>query len=124
MKRPSRRTAGAGAAPEPLHQPFGWHSIAHDSPLHHHAELASRVRDLAGGLSVVLELIECNAVRRPGADEQERPLGPLLSPSAEGGLLRLCVAVAKVLTHDADHELKRLRAHELRRLASVPEGGQ
>lgn len=124
MSGSNSNPAGEAVTPEPLHQPFAWHSIAHDSPFRLPADQAGSVLDLAAGMRTALELIERNQLLLDDADPQGRPGAPLLSPFDESGLMRLCIAVAKVLTREAGRELQRLRQQDVRRLSGLSEGSK
>ncbi|MDO8262195.1 MAG: hypothetical protein Q7T21_03110 [Gallionella sp.] len=82
-------------------QPYRWANkeVDDDSvmiPGPEYADLASKVNEISQGISVILEMIEISMLER-GGDKK-----PLLSPHAEGALLRLAIRSADMLTEQSE----------------------
>ncbi len=61
-----------------------------------YADLAGKANEISQGISVILEMIEVSGLER---ENDERPL---LSPYAEGALLRLAIRSANTLAESAE----------------------
>ncbi|HMW21962.1 MAG TPA: hypothetical protein PKC59_00900 [Burkholderiaceae bacterium] len=112
-------TAGAGEAaalPEVTmtpadatrFEPFKWLSGAAPAevlPAQLVVDLLNRTRDLAGGLGVVLAMLERDEIDVGSNDAQGRPLPRLFSPTDRGNLVRMSVAVCELISDTADQAI-------------------
>lgn len=73
---------------EPFFKRFSWYAV---DPQTADASLIHDARDLADGLSLIMDMVETNDLAKD-LDEQ-----PMLSPFHRGQLMRLAIASARVL---------------------------
>lgn len=105
MAKENFTQAGETAIDGPHFQPYSWANKEVDNasvtiPGYGYADLAGKVNEISQGISVVLEMIECSMLERDGNRK------PLLSPYAEGALLRLAIRSANMLTEESEEGMQ------------------
>jgi hypothetical protein len=65
-------------------------------------------RNLAGGLGVVLAMLEREELDREVLDENGAPVAPFFNAPDRGNLLRMCIGICDVLRDAADVTIDRM----------------
>ena len=100
---PAASAGDVTAKPVPLFEPFEW--IAPDYqeslPSIHATGLASRARDVADGVAVLVEMFERDDIDGDFFDENDKPLRPVLGKVHRAELMRLAVASLRMLATES-----------------------
>ncbi|MFZ2988280.1 hypothetical protein [Ideonella sp.] len=103
----------APADPAPMHQPFSCcnpYDRTGCLPAHVAPVLASTTFDVAGGVRVVLQMLEQEEIDSAFVDDAEQPLPRLLPAPARAALLRLAVTSLDLLAGESERVIERWRA--------------